>query len=151
MNHCHTYSTLYQIVITGKIKRNSAKCFVANSSFVAKHDCFKNSFFPSAITEWNKLDCHIRSADSIKIFKKYILSFIKPMPNCIYIIHNPLGVKYLTRLRIGFSHLKEHKFKYNFQDSIGSMCSCISGIETTINFFLHCASISIKDKPSLTK
>ena len=29
------------------------------------------------------------------------------MPNSIYNIHNPLAVTYLTRLRIGFSHLKE--------------------------------------------
>ena len=57
------------------------------------------------------------------------------MPNSIYNIHNPFGVKYLTRSRIRFSHLKEHKFKHNFQDSIDPMCSCNSGIETTIHFF----------------
>ena len=61
------------------------------------------------------------------------------MPNSIYNIHNPLGVKYLTRLRIECAHLKEHKFKHNFQDSRDPMCSCSSGIETTIHFFLHCA------------
>ena len=40
------------------------------------------------------------------------------MPNIIYNIHNLLGVKYLTRLRIEFSHLKEHEFKHELQDSI---------------------------------
>ena len=111
-------------------------------SFFAKHDYFKNSFFPSAITEWNKLNCYIRSTDSFKVFKKLLLSFVRPMPNSIYNIHNPLGFKYLTRLRIGFSHLKEHKFKHNFQDSIDPMCSCTSGIETTIHFFLYCANFN---------
>ena len=72
-----------------------------------KHDYFKNSLLPSAITEWNKLDSYISNADSFKFFKECILSFIRPMPNSIYNIHNPLGVKYLARLRIGFSHLKE--------------------------------------------
>ena len=62
------------------------------------------------------------------------------MPNSIFNIHNPLGIKYLTRLRIGFSHLKEHKFRHNFQDSIDPMCSCSSGVETTTHFFLHCAN-----------
>ena len=62
------------------------------------------------------------------------------MPNSSYNINNPLEVKYLTRLRIGFSHLKKHKFKHNFQESIDSMCNCSSGIETTIHFFLHCAN-----------
>ena len=66
------------------------------------------------------------------------------MPNSIHNIHNPVGVKCLTRLRIGFSHLKEHKFKHNFQDSIDPMCSCSSGIKTTIYFFLHCANFNIQ-------
>ena len=66
------------------------------------------------------------------------------MSNSIYNIHNPLGVKYLTRLRIGFSHLKERKFKHNFQDSIDPMCSCSRDIETTIHSFLHCANFNIQ-------
>ena len=62
------------------------------------------------------------------------------MPNSIYNIHNPLGVKYLTRLRIGFSYLKEH----NFQDSVDPMCSCSSGIEATIHLFLHSTNFNIQ-------
>ena len=57
------------------------------------------------------------------------------MPNSICNIQNPLRVKYLTKLRIGFSHLKEHKFKH-------PMCSCSSGIETTIHLFLLCANFN---------
>ena len=73
------------------------------------------------------------------------------MLNSIYNIHNPLEVKYLTRLRIGSSHLKEHKFKHNFQDPINPMCSCSSGIETTIHFFLHCANFNIQREPPFDK
>ena len=113
-------------------------------TFFARHDYFKNSFFPSAINEWNKLDSCIRNADSINIFKKRILDIIRPLPNGIFNIHNPLGIKYLTRLRIGFSHLKEHKFRHNFQDSIDPMCSCNSGVETTTHFFLHCANFTFQ-------
>ena len=40
------------------------------TSFFVKHDYFKNSFFPSAITEWNKLDCYISSTNSFKVFNK---------------------------------------------------------------------------------
>ena len=110
--------------------------------FFAKHDYFKNYFFPSAITKWNKLESYIRNADSFKVFKKRILEFVRPLPKSIYNIHNPLGINYLTRLRIGFSHLKEHKFRYNFQDSIDPMCSCNSGIETTAHFLLHCPNFN---------
>ena len=80
----------------------------------------------------------------LKFFKKHLLSFIRHMPNSIYNIHNPLRAKYLTRLRIGFSHLKERKFKHNFQYSVDPMCSCSIGIETTIHFLPHCANFNIQ-------
>ena len=64
------------------------------------------------------------------------------MPNSIYNIHYPLGLKYLIRLRIGFSHLKEHQFKYSFRDSVDPMCDCSSGIVTAIHFFVHCANFN---------
>ena len=67
------------------------------STFFARQDYFKNSFFPSAINEWNKFDCLVKNADSFHVFKKHILDFIRPLPNSIFNIHNPLGIKYLTR------------------------------------------------------
>ena len=59
---------------------------------------------------------------------------LRSIPNSIYNIHNPLGIKYLTRLRIGLGHLKEHKFRRSFQDSIDLICSCVSGMEKTTHF-----------------
>ena len=56
------------------------------------------------------------------------------MPNSIYNIHNSLWVRYLIRLKIGFSQLKEHKLKHNLHDSINPMCSCNSSFETTIDW-----------------
>ena len=54
-----------------------------------------------------------------------------------------MGIKYLTRLRLGFSHLKEHKFKLNFHDSVDPLCSCGTETESTKHFLLHCANFSI--------
>ena len=34
--------------------------------FHTKHKFFKNSFFPSTVIEWNKLDPNLRSAASLK-------------------------------------------------------------------------------------
>ena len=45
--------------------------------FNIRHNFFKNSFFPSAVIEWNKLDSRIRKAKSFTDFKKNILSFIR--------------------------------------------------------------------------
>ena len=50
----------------------------------AKHDFFKNTFFPSTIIEWNKLDWKIKNSESIETFKKRILSFIRPSPNTTF-------------------------------------------------------------------
>ena len=84
------------------------------------------------------MDQKIRESKSVEKFKNSLLNFIRPKPNTIFRIHNPLGIKLLTRLRVGFSHLREHKFKHNFQDTLNPLCNCGLEVETTVHFFLHC-------------
>ena len=36
------------------------------------------------------------------------------------------------------SHLREHKFKHNFQDFLNPICSCGLDIKSTSHFLLHC-------------
>ena len=54
----------------------------------AKHNFFKNSFFPSAFIEWNiewnKLDPNLRNSNSISVFNQKILNFIPPSANSVY-------------------------------------------------------------------
>ena len=88
----------------------------------SKHDFFKNSYIPSTIIERNKLDQDIRNAESYALFRKHLLSFIRPEANNIFNVHNTKGIKLLTRLQVGFSHLKEHKFRHNF---VGAICICM--------------------------
>ena len=83
--------------------------------FKVKHSFFRNTLFPSVIIEWNKLDLEIQNA---LIFKKNILKFIRPTAYNIFGCHNLKGIKYLARLRLVLSHLYEHKFKDNFQDTL---------------------------------
>ena len=106
--------------------------------FKVRYNFFKNSFFPSATIEWKKLDLEILNSDSLEIFKKSLLNFIRRNSNNVRNINNPLELKLLTRLRISFSHIKEHKFKHNFQDSVEPLCSCGNNIESTVHFFLYC-------------
>ena len=80
-----------------------------------KHNFFKNSFFPSAIIEWNNLDPNLRNSNSISVFKEKILNFIRPSPNSVFDIRNPKGIKLITRLRLDLSHLRKHKFKQVFK------------------------------------
>ena len=71
-------------------------------------DAFKFSFFHWTITEWNEIDIKIRSSP-YSVFRNYLLNEIRPKPSPLYNIHNPSRIKLLTRLRLGLSHLNEHK------------------------------------------
>ena len=105
--------------------------------FKTRHTFFKNSFFPSTIIEWNKLDHNIWNSSSFNIFRKGILKFIRPSANSLFNCHNPKGIKLITRLRLGLSHLRVHQFKHSFQDSLNPFCSCGLDIESTAHFLLH--------------
>ena len=56
----------------------------------------------------------------------------------MYNCHNPKGIKLITRLRLGLSHLRKYNIKRNFQESLNPLCNCGHGIESTTHFFLHC-------------
>ena len=88
--------------------------------------------------EWNNLDLKIRNSKTFSAFKKSILKFIRPSSNSFFNCRSPKGIKLITRLRLGLSHLREHKFRHNFQDTLNPICSCGDGIETTIHCLLHC-------------
>ena len=61
-------------------------------------------------------------------------------------MHNPHGIKLLTKLRVGLSHLRERKLGHNSQDSLDPFCSSGRHIETTIQFFVHCSNYSNQRK-----
>ena len=61
----------------------------------------------------------------------------RPHANCTYRIHNPVGIRLLTRLRLGLNLLNEHKFRHNFAYCVNLLCSCSIKPETTLHFFLH--------------
>ena len=85
-------------------------------SFKCRTEYFKNSFFPNVITEWNKLDVDIKSMTSYTAFENALLSFTGLKQVDTFGIYNPIGLQLLTSLRLGFSHLNEHKFRNNFRD-----------------------------------
>ena len=68
---------------------------------------FKYSFFPDTSFSWNMLSSFIKNSPSLNIFKNRYMEFFNVSPNPIYGIHNPIGLRYLTRLRVGLSHLRE--------------------------------------------
>ena len=78
------------------------------------------------------------------LFKESILQFIRPTPNRTFNCHNSVGIKLITRLRLGLSHLRDHKFKYNFPDCLNPICCCGKDIETTVRCLLHFPFFSVE-------
>ena len=106
-------------------------------TFHFKTDCFKY-FFPSTLNDCFKLDFTIRNSESIAIFKRRLLSFLCPVPSNVYNVFDPIGLKLLTHLRLGFSHLNEHRFQHNSQGCMNPLCSCSLEIENTLHYLLQC-------------
>ena len=106
--------------------------------FNIKHNFHKNSFLPSSINELNNLDPNILNSGNFGIFKNNILNFIRSKPNNFFNCCNLKRIRLITRLLLELSHLREHKFQYNFQYSLNPLCSCGLSIEPTSHFLLHC-------------
>ena len=122
---CPLYLTeLFPIIETSCLRLNRAPT-VHNF----RTERFKSTFF----------DPNIQNSSSIEIFKQALLSFIRPKSANVYRIHHPRGLKLLTRLRLGLSHFREHKFPHNFNDTVDPFCLCgTNNIETSEHFLLHC-------------
>ena len=69
--------------------------------------------------------------------KSSLLKLDHPQVNSTYKIHNLIGIRLLTNLCLGLSHLNEHKFRHNFADCVTPFCSCKMKHETTLCFFMH--------------
>ena len=91
------------------------------------HNFLKNSFFPFAL----------RNSKSISVFKEKLLNFIQLSLNSFFDCHNPKAIKLITRLRVGLSHSREHKFKHKFPVTINPLSNCGQDIESSTQFFVH--------------
>ena len=116
----------------------------------------RSPVFPWVLTEWNKIDFKIQNS-SYSVFINYLLKEIRPKPSPLYYTYNPSGIKLLTRLRLGLSHLNERKINNSFYECVNPFCTCSSEPESTSHFFLHCChyntiiSILFKDLKTVDK
>ena len=49
-----------------------------------------------------------------------------------------LVLRLLNRFCLGFSHLREHKFRHTFADTLKPLCPCSLETEDTEHYFLCC-------------
>ena len=83
---------------------------------------FSNTYFRNTLFEWNSLDSETQNATTIAQFKKKLLSIIRPVKNSTYRISDISGIRLLTRLRLQFSALNEHRFRHAF-DCLSPVCN----------------------------
>ena len=93
----------------------------------------------------------IRLATSVAVFKKKLLSIIRPPAKSVFGFHDPLGLAYLSQLRVGLSKLNFHKFKHNFKDTLNPLCPTNDGIEDTEHFLLLCPSFDVQRRDLLAE
>ena len=87
--------------------------------------------------ECNNLDSNVRNSESLALFKKRILAYIRPSANTTFHCHNPDGLKLITKLSLGLSHFRFHKIEHSCQDTLNCICNC-GTVEITIHYLLHC-------------
>ena len=103
--------------------------------YYCRTDAFKNSFFPTIINEWDKLDEKIKCGTSFSRFKALLLKMGCPHAKSTYTVHNPVGIRLLTRLCLGLSRLNKNKFKHSLTDCVNPLCSCNIKPQITLLFF----------------
>ena len=59
-------------------------------------------------------------------FRNSLLEIGRPVQNSIFKVFNSLEIKFLTRLRLGISHLNKHKFE-QFSELLKSIMFLQSG------------------------
>ena len=104
---------------------------------IGRTNRFANAYFQNTFIEWNKLDSLVKHSVSIAQFKNKLLSTIRPVGISVYNVHDIIGVRHLTKQRLQFSALNEHKFRHNF-DCLSPVCICGTAKENGELFLLHC-------------
>ena len=67
-----------------------------------------------------------------------VLKFIRLKANSFFTCLNPKGVKLITKLPLGLTHLQDLKFKHNSQGYLNPICSCGTEAETNADYLFHC-------------
>ena len=120
--------------------QNASRYNLRNSNdtqtIASRTTLFYNSFLPSSIRDWNRLNPDIRNAGTLDAFKLKLNQNLPVIPKHYY-----SGIRkyqiWHTRIRTGCSSLKNDLFLKNIIDS--PLCTCNSGeIENAYHFFFIC-------------
>ena len=98
---------------------------------------YENSFVPYTLKAWKNLENKAKAKPSVQSFKKYLNGFIRLPGHSLFGICDKYGTKLLTKIRVSFSDLRDHRFNHNFNCE-SPLCKCGIEDETSVHFFLRC-------------
>lgn len=109
-------NNLYSICITPEknvviVTRNAENIPLFN----IRQNFFKNCLLTLKIIEGINLGSNLWNWENTGIFENNILKSIRPKPSNFLNCCNLRGIILIAWLCLEFSHLREHKLKYNFQ------------------------------------
>ena len=96
---------------------------------------FKKSFFPNTSSLWNSLPRNVQSKD-LADFKEHVKNEFKPVKYKHFSRGTKLSNTLLTKIRVGRSDLKQHRFTIGLSDS--PSCLCHHREESPLHYFLDC-------------
>ena len=100
-------------------------------------DRYLHSFFPDATKNWNNIIADFQNLPTFEALKKHLISLYRPPIRPIFNIHSP-QLRHIFQLRVGLSHLRHHKKRHKFADTLSDKCLCKKGVEDTHHFLMSC-------------
>ena len=68
--------------------------------------------------------------------KRHLISLYRPVTKSTFDVHNS-QLRYPFQIRLGLSHLREHKHRHKFADTPSNKCICKNGVEDTHHFLIR--------------
>ena len=102
-----------------------------------------NTCVQNVLSEWHSLDNNIKEFLTISELERKLLAVISPKQRSIYNVYDRIGIQNLTKLRLQFSKINDHRFRHNHDCFIPR---CLCGIEDEDNehFFLNCPQFGLE-------
>ena len=136
----------HQLNLYYKILKNKApeylSSYVLTSSPLGTQR-YLNSFFPYCYNNWNRLATSLQNSLSLSIFKSNYLKTIRPPKNIFWGIEDHQGLRFLTRLCVQFSDLRDHRFNHSF-NCVNPICKYNLEPKSIEHFLLSCPRYSLQ-------
>jgi hypothetical protein len=142
------YNNLTPLYLSESIQCKVTKTTLRNKKIISivppktRLTCYRGSFFPTVINEWNNLPDSITNVVKLVAFQSMLSMHKNPeykiKSTCpMFSISSGFYGRILLQIKLGLSKLNHHLFEYNITDN--PFCpKCLDSIEDTKHYFLNC-------------